>query len=75
MPLQKKLPRGKDPNYIYNAKTRRWIKKTGKTYQQLLLDQVAGLDSDDRKHAMVAEGTPEELQILHSKLKGNTQAN
>ena len=73
MPLQNKLPRDKDPNYIYNTKTRRWIKKTGKTYQQLLLDQVAGLNSDDRKHAMLAEGTPEELKILHSKLKDNTQ--
>jgi hypothetical protein len=69
MSIEKALPREKNPDYIYNPKTGRYIKKSGKTYQQLLLDSVVGLDPDDRKNNIIATGTPEELTSLQTKLK------
>ena len=71
MPVEPKLPRDKDPAYIYNPKTRRWIKKSGKTYQAMLLDSVVGLNPDDRKNNVIATGTPEELVNIQAKLRGN----
>lgn len=79
MPLEKKeekapakLRRDKDPNYVWNPETRRWIHKQGRVYQKMLLDRIAGVKPDSSS-SVIASGTPEEMRVMYEKLKDNKQ--
>ena len=69
-----KKRRDEDPNYVWNPTTRRWIKKSGKVYQKILLDKIAGIEPDpSSKNSIIAKGSPEELKVMYEKLKNNKQ--
>ena len=67
-----KIPRKSNPDYVKNPLTGRYIKKTSKTYSQLINDKILNLDHGDRERAVLATGTQEELQLMKDKLSTST---
>jgi hypothetical protein len=65
-----RIPRSKDPAFMLNPKTRRYIKRGGKIHQQMVNDNLYNLDPNKRgkEHSLIAEGTNSEVRMVRDKL-------
>lgn len=66
MTEEKKLPRSKDPRFIKNPYTQRYVKVGGAKHRQMVFDGLMHNDAD--KNSIVASGTRTELETMRSKL-------